>query len=337
MRFGLALPHYDFSLPEGEPVSFRRVAEHAQRAESLGFDSVWISDHFLYTFARYGGDDRALGSLEALTTIAGIAALTEQVRIGSLVLCAPFRHPAIVSKMAATIDGISGGRLDLGLGAGWLREEFVAFGYEFGSVGERFQQLEDTLQALEALFGDEPATLELHDVHLRDARILPGPVQKPRPPIWLGGKGGKRLLGLAARHADGWNTAWRRSVSEYRGNLDVARRACEATGRDPATLRLSVGLHSLVAEDERAVSDLFEEGRRGFPGGAMAEENLETWCADTLSGTPERVIERVRAFEDLGVEELIISPWVLPFSMPRPEMLDVFAHAVMGPLRSGSA
>ena len=337
MRIGLALPHYDFSLPDGEPASFRRVAEHAQRAERLGFDSVWVSDHFFYTFGRYGGDDRALGSLEALTAIAGVAALTERVRVGSLVLCAPFRHPAILAKMATTIDGISGGRLDLGLGAGWLREEFVAFGYEFGTVGARFAQLEDTLRALVTLFDDEPATPTLQDGRPREAHILPDPVQKPHPPIWLGGKGGDRLLDLAARYADGWNTVWRRSVSDYRKNLEGVRRVCEAIGRDPATFRRSVGLYSLVAEDERSLADLFEEGRRGFPGGAMGEETLETWCADTLSGTPERVIERVRAFEDLGVEELILSPWVLPFSVPRPEILDLFAQSVMGPLRSGRA
>lgn len=335
MRFGLALPHYDFSLPDGEQASFRRVAEHAQRAERLGFDSVWISDHFFYTFGRYGGDDRPLGSLEALTTMAGVAAITEHVRVGSLVLCAPFRHPVIVAKMATTIDGISGGRLDLGLGAGWLREEFDAFGYAFGTVGERFAQLEDTLRGLVALFDDEPATLELRNVRLQEARILPAPVQKPHPPIWLGGKGGDRLLDLAARYADGWNTVWRRSVSDYRKNLEGVRRACDAIERNPDTLRLSVGLYSLIAEDERALAALFEEDRRGFPGGAMDEETLETWCADTLSGTPERVIERVRAFEDLGVEELILSPWVLPFSVPRPEMLDLFAESVLGPLRSG--
>jgi probable F420-dependent oxidoreductase len=337
MRFGLALPHYDFSLPAGEPASFRRLAEYAELAERLGFDSVWISDHFFYTFARYGGDERPLGSLEALTAIAGVAAVTERVRLGSLVLCAPFRHPAILAKMATTIDAISGGRLDLGLGAGWLREEFSAFGYEFGTAGERFARLEDTLRALGALFADEPGTLALRDLRLRDARVLPGPVQKPHPPIWLGGKGGDRLLGLAARYADGWNTVWRRSVTDYRSNLDGVRRACDAIGRDPATFRLSLGMYCLVGEKERDLAELFDEGRRSFPGGAMAGETLETWCADTLSGTPERVIERVHAFEDLGVEELIVSPWVLPFAVPRPELLDVFAGSVIGPLRSGVA
>ena len=336
MRFGLALPHYDFSLPDGEPITFRRTAEHAQLAERLGFDSVWISDHFFYSFARYGASPDPVAALEPLTALAGIAALTERVRIGSLVLGAPFRHPAMLAKMVTTIDAISGGRLDLGIGAGWLEEEFTAFGYGFGTVGERFEKLENTLRALEALFSGDPATLDAGDVHLREARVLPAPVQKPRPPLWLGGKGGDRLLGLAARYADGWNTVWRWSVAPYAQRTRAARRACEAVGRDPATLRLSVGMYSVIAENERELSALFEQQSTAFPGDAMRSETLQTWCADTLSGTPEQVIARVRAFESIGVEELIVSPSVLPFAIPRPEQLDLFAEQVIAPLRTAS-
>jgi alkanesulfonate monooxygenase SsuD/methylene tetrahydromethanopterin reductase-like flavin-dependent oxidoreductase (luciferase family) len=123
MRFGLALPHYGFSLPSGE-VSVAEVVAWAERAERLGFDSVWVSDHFFYSFARYGGDPTPIPSLEPLTTLAAVAAATGRVRIGTLVLCAAFRHPALLAKEVAAIDLLSGGRLDLGLGAGWLAEEF---------------------------------------------------------------------------------------------------------------------------------------------------------------------------------------------------------------------
>ncbi|MBI3647394.1 MAG: LLM class flavin-dependent oxidoreductase [Actinobacteria bacterium] len=333
MRFGLALPHYDFSLPDGEPISFRAMAERAQEAERIGFDSVWISDHFFYSFARYGASPAPLGSLEPMTALAGVAALTERIRIGTLVLCAPFRHPALVAKMAATIDRISGGRLDLGVGAGWFEEEFVAFGYGFGSVGERFARLESTLRVLTASFEDAPATLDAESVRVRGARLQPAPVQEPRPPVWLGAKGGDRSLRLAARHADGWNTVWRWSPEAYAGRVAAARAACEAEGRDPGSLRLSVGLYSLVTEDERDLRPLFESAREGFPGDAMRSETLDAWLRDTLSGTPERVIERVREFEALGVEEIVISPWVLPFAVPKPEMLRVFSEAVIVPLR----
>ena len=160
MRFGLSLPHYGFSLPGSAPITFEAMAAWATRAEELGFDSVSISDHFFYSFGRYGADPQPIASLEPMTALAGLAAVTDRVRLGALVLCAPFRHPSNLAKMAATIDQLSGGRLDLGIGAGWLEQEFSAFGYPFGTVGERFEALEETLQVLEALFSGAPATFD---------------------------------------------------------------------------------------------------------------------------------------------------------------------------------
>ena len=115
MRFGLALPHYDYSSPEGGPVTFERVADAALLVERLGFDSVWISDHFFLSLARYGGTDERQGTLEPLTTLGGLAAVTERVRLGTLVACAPFRHPAVLVKQATAVDLFSGGRMELGI------------------------------------------------------------------------------------------------------------------------------------------------------------------------------------------------------------------------------
>jgi len=300
MRFGLALPHYDFSLP-GKPTSLGAVAGWAQRAEELGFDSVWVSDHLFYSFARYGADPRPWGSLEPVTTLAGVAAVTDRVHVGSLVLCTPFRTPAVLAKEAATIDALSDGRHELGLGAGWLEQEFDAFGYDFGTVGSRFDALERTLQVL------------------REAEIHP-PL---RAPIWLGGKGGPRLLRLAAVYADGWNVVWRISPESYASKVEDLDRASP-----DRALRRSVGLHALVAERAGDVVSMFEEGRASFPGGAMDRETIDTFRSDTLTGTVDQVIERVHAFEELGVEELIVSPWVLPFSIPDPEIVEVLAERV---------
>ena len=207
MRFGLALPQYGFSLPGGE-VGLDTTAGWARRAEELGFDSVWVSDHFFYTFSRYGGDPTPIPAVEPMTALAALATMTSRVRLGTLVLCAPFRHPALLAKMAMTIDRLSGGRLDLGLGAGWLREEFDAFGLPFGSIGDRFTALEDALAALAALQSGDGADYEGPTVTLRDASMLPGPVNG-HIPVWVGGKGGPRLLRLIAAHADGWNVVWR--------------------------------------------------------------------------------------------------------------------------------
>jgi probable F420-dependent oxidoreductase len=330
MRFGLSLPHYGFSLPSGE-IAFADAAGWARRAEALGFDSVWVSDHFFYSFARYGADPSPIASLEPLTTLAGVAVATERVRLGTLVLCASFRHPALLARAAASIDLLSKGRLELGLGAGWLEEEFEAFGYRFGSVGERFIALEGSLEVLHALFSGDPVTLDRPGVVLRDATLRPEPER--RPPLWVGGKGGPRLLGLAARHADGWNVVWRMSPVAYAEKLKNVRNACDAAGRDPETLALAVGLYSLIGEDEGAARAAFERGRAAAPGNAMAADDLETWRADTLSGTPGQILDRVAAFEALGVQELIVAPWVLPFAIHEPEQVELFAERVIRPLR----
>ena len=330
MRFGLSLPHYGFSLPSGQ-IAFEDAAGWARRAEELGFDSVWVSDHFFYSFARYGADPSPIASLEPLATLAGIAAVTNRVRLGTLVLCAAFRHPALLAKAATSIDLLSGGRLDLGLGAGWMEEEFEAFGYRFRSLGERFAILEETVEVVQELFGGEAVTRDGPNVTLREAVLAPAP-DRP-PPVWLGGKGGPRLLRLAARRADGWNMVWRISPDAYARKVSDVREACEAEDRDPATLGLSIGLYSLIGENEAAARAAFERGRAAAPGDAMTADDDDSWRADTLSGTPEQILERVAAFESLGVREIIVAPWVLPFAIHEPEQVDLFAERVIAPSR----
>jgi probable F420-dependent oxidoreductase len=330
MRFGLSLPHYGFSLPTGQ-ITFADAAGWGRRAEALGFDSVWVSDHFFYSFARYRADPSPIASLEPLMTLAGIAAVTHWVRLGTLVLCAAFRHPALLARAATSIDLVSGGRLDLGLGAGWMAEEFEAFGYRFGSPGERFAVLEESVEVLKELFGGKRVTHDGANVTLQEAVLDPAPDRAP--PLWVGGKGGPRLLRLAARLADGWNVVWRMSPEAYAPKVSDVRAACEAEGRDPATFGLSVGLYSLMGEDEATSRAAFEHGRAAAPGDAMTSDDYESWRADTLSGTPEQVLERVAAFESLGVREIIVAPWVLPFAIHEPEQVELFADRVIAPSR----
>ena len=334
MRVGLALPHYDFSLPGAEPVTFERVAEQAVRAERLGFDAVWVSDHFFASLGRYGGDERIrYGSLEPLTTLAALAAVTERVRLGTLVLSAAFRHPAVIGKSATAIDVLSGGRLDLGLGAGWFEDEYRAFGYPFGALGDRFDRLEETLGYLGALFGEEPATFHGPRFALRDAFNRPRPIQEPRPPILLGGKGGPRLLRLAARHADGWNAVWRWTPEAYARRAQAARAACEAEGRDPATFRLSLGLFTVVGRDEADLARRYGLMTERLPDGVGRATDLASLRRDGLAGTPGELVERMAAFAALGVTDLVVSPAPVWFAMPDPSMLDVFAEDVLPALR----
>jgi alkanesulfonate monooxygenase SsuD/methylene tetrahydromethanopterin reductase-like flavin-dependent oxidoreductase (luciferase family) len=323
MRFGLSLPHYDFSLPGVRPVTFDALAQHAVRAEELGFDSVWVSDHFFYSLARYGARDELLGSLEPLTALAGLAVRTRRVRLGTLVLGAPFRHPSILAKSATTIDVLSHGRLDLGLGAGWYRDEFEAFGYAFGEVGDRFAALEDAAATLDALLPGGPVTLDVGAVHLVEAFNRPRPVQQPRPPIWIG------AIRLVARHADGWNSVWRWAPEAFGARMRRARELAEEAGRDPSTVRFSVGLYTVVGEDERDAVRRWGELERWMPG-VLAGQSMQEWRADALVGSVEDVRERIAAFEALGVEEIVVAPAPLPFAIPDPSMVELFAEAVIG-------
>jgi probable F420-dependent oxidoreductase len=334
VRVGLALPHYDFSLPGGAPVSFERVAEQAVRAERLGFDEVWMSDHLFTSLERYGGDGTRYGSLEPLTTLAALATRTERIRLGTLVLSVGFRHPAVVAKAATAIDVLSGGRLDLGIGAGWYAPEHEAFGLPFPPVGERFALLEETLAYLGALFDGEPATFRGARFALRDAYDRPRPVQSPRPPLLVGGKGGPRLLRIATRHADGWNAAWRWTPSTYRDRVAAAIEACERAGRDPATFRRSLGLFVVAGEDEADVGRRYELASAALPAGVGAGLGLETMRAECLAGTPEQIVERARAFADAGATELVLSPAPIWFALPDPSMLDLLAEAVLPALRA---
>jgi len=329
MRVGIALPHYDFSLPGGAPITFDAVADVVATAERLGFDSVWMSDHFFASLERYGGGAERYGTLEPIVTLAALAPMTERVRLGTLVLSAGFRHPAVLAKSATAIDRLSGGRFELGLGAGWYGEEFDAFGVPFGNVGERFSLLEETLAYLDALFGAEPARFDGERFELRDAFNRPPPVQRPRPPLLVGGKGGPRLLRLAARYADGWNAAWRWTVKAYAGRAAAAREACEREGRDPVGFRLSVGLYTVVGEDRSDLARRWELAREGLPPGVADAVGLDALRSEGLAGTPDEVLERLAAFAALGVSELIVCPAPMWFAMPDPSMLDLLAEAVL--------
>ena len=330
MRVGLALPHYGFSFPDRRDLSWDGLAEWATRAEEKGFDSVWISDHFFLSLGRYDGGDEPYSSVEPLMALSALATVTERVRIGTLVLCAGFRHPAMVAKSAVTIDHLSGGRLDLGLGAGWYEDEYRAFGYDFATLGERFSILEEYMEVLGLLFGEkEPVTWQGEHFHLDEAYCRPRPLQQPRPPLWVGGKAGPRLLRLVARRADGWNTVWAWAPRDYGERARVLDRLCEKDGRDPRSVKRSVGLYTVVGESQPDVEARWRRIQDWVPGDAFAASSLEEWRADKLVGTPEQVLERLAEFASHGVEEMIVSIGPLPFAIADPEMVDLIAERVI--------
>ncbi len=333
MQVGLALPHYDCSFPDGRPATFDRVAAYAERAEALGFSQVWMSDHFWIDLERYDGPAGHQGTPECWTTLSGIAMRTERVRLGTLVLAAGFRHPGLLAKMAATLDQLSDGRLDLGLGAGWNAQEFIEHGLDFPAPRQRLAMLEEALGVLAALFGGGPASYAGRWFTLRDAPLNPAPLQRPRPPLWVGGKG-DQLLGVVARAADGWNLCWSTTPEQYAGRLDVLRDACARADRPFADVRRSLGLATLIGRDADDLARRWRRLQAWTPGGALDGVPLSEWAAARLVGTPAQILDQLRSWERLGVEQVICTFAGLPFGVFEDEQLDLVAELVLPRLQA---
>ena len=225
LRFGLKL---------SQDATIDELRDVWRVADDEGFDSAWVMDHFASLGPR---DD--LPIFEAWTLLAGMAALTSRVRIGCAVLGNTYRHPGVLAKQAVTVDHLSGGRLELGLGAGWAQNEHTMLDLEFGTAKDRADRLDEAVPVIKSLFTQARTTYEGSRYTLRDAVAEPKPVQRPHPPIWIGGSGPRRTLRLAAEHADVWNAAGG-TPEEVAASSAILDRHCADVGRDPATVRRSV-------------------------------------------------------------------------------------------------
>ena len=236
MRVGIIVPQGWTGEYEGltGPEAWSRTVAVAQRGEQLGFESLWFFDHFHTT-----PDPTDAPVLEAYTTLSALAPLTERVRLGQIVTCALYRNPALLGKMVTTLDVVSGGRAEVGLGAGWKEEEFTAYGYEFPSLKERQERLKDTLEIVTRMFEPGRASYDGSTARVAGAINEPKPVQQPAPRIMVGGNGRKVTWRLAARYADELNLD-ASPPDEMPDALSVIRERCEEIDRDPATLAVSV-------------------------------------------------------------------------------------------------
>ena len=304
MRFGL------FTGTTG--IAWPQLQSLWQHIEATGWDAACVTDHFMPN-TRNPVDD----TLECWTALSGLALSTQRMRIGTLVAGNTYRHPAVVAKMATTVDIMSGGRLICGIGAAWQRNEHTAYGIPFATVGERLSRLEEACQVLLGLWTQPKTTFSGKYYQLTEAPLFPKPLQQPHPELLIGGSDEQRTLRIAATYADHWNTWGGPETLRHKG--EVLDKHCAAVGRDPAQITRSANMPMAITEDpaapERLARGLVQ--RFGF---------TEARARDTvLAGSITQIQEKLGRLQATGVEQLFIPTFLPPWNL---DQLDRFMTEV---------
>lgn len=306
-EIGVYLPQIGFSYAD--------LLHRALRCEELGIGSLWLYDHL------YGPGAPDYPSLEAWTLATALLSRTERIQVGHMVLCNQFRHPAVLAKMATTLDQISGGRLQLGIGSGSIEDEHVRVGIPWGTFPQRSQALGETLEILHQAFADERIDFAGKHFTVADMPIKPGPFRKPRPPIVVGGVGEKYTLPLVAKYADVWNVPTY-ALGELDHKITALRQLCEAIGRDPSTIVMSIEAVMALAPDDASLPGVQQlaEKRFGVPAFGLHEAGL--------IGTPPAIVDRLHELQDMGFGQIVL------FTHDRgsDETLELLASAVIARL-----
>jgi F420-dependent oxidoreductase-like protein len=285
-----------------EGVTWDQWVGLAEACERAGFDALFRSDHYV-SF----GHPTEWGSLDAWASLCALASRTERIRLGTLVSPATFRHPSELAKSVVTADHASSGRIELGMGAGWFEGEHRAYGFPFPTTQDRFSMLEEQVEIVHRLWDrdEDEVTFDGHHYRLEACHALPKPLQDPHPPLILGGGAGVRGARLAARWADEYNMNFVAPDACREGRRRLST-ACEAIGRDPATLALSLMTNTLVGSDAknlhgRAARLLQRRGDSGDPASYLASLGPER-----IVGTPEQALERLAAYAEAGVKRVML-------------------------------
>ena len=314
MQFGLQKPIFTFDY-RGDDTSqiIDSLKKLATTAENNGFDSFWVMDHF-HQIPMIGKVEEPM--LESWTTLSMLAGLTTKIKLGTLVTGIMYRYPAILAKVAATLDVLSKGRLFMGIGAAWNEEESNAYGIHFPAAGERMSRLEEAIQIIRKMWTEEPsASFNGIYYQIRNAYCNPKPIQKPSPPILVGGSGERKTLKIVAKYADACNLFG--SAETVKRKLNILKEHCKSVGRDYNSI-LKTKLSIIVVEDEKQTSEKkIEQIFKGMP-----EEQIREFA---IYGTPEDVLRQIESFEQVGIEYLIVD-----LDPTRElEALDVFANKII--------
>ncbi len=278
-----------------EDLTWERWLNLAQAAEDLGFESLFRSDHLV---ALQGATER--DTLALWPSLTALALKTERIRFGIMVSPMTFRHPAIVAKSAAAVSLLSGGRLDLGLGAGWNDFEHKMYGLYYPRYGERLRMLDEGTAVIKALWSGEPTSFEGEHYQLYEAVSYPLPAQPL--PIIMGGKG-KKTLRVIARHADEWNFTYDK-VPIYKEKRAELMAACEEVERDPAEIRRSIMMPFVIGRDDAEVQKRIDGQRAGF---SFFPGDIEAWvAAGYFGGSPDQVVQQLGAYVEAGVSRFFL-------------------------------
>lgn len=260
------------------------VLDQAKHVEDTGWDGIYLADHFMPN-----AEDNSGPTQECWTSMAAIAAATSRVRIGSLVSGNTYRHPAVLAKMAAQVDIISGGRAVLGLGAGWQLNEHEAYGIDFHTLGGRMRRLEESAQIVKSLFQNDRTDFHGKAYTIRNAPLAPKPVQAGGPPLLIGGGGEKRTLRIAALYADEWNVWGSPNTLARKGQ--ILEQHCEDVGRDPKSIRHSCQAMVTISDDPKVVEAARQPGR------------------PVLAGNADEIVDTLGKYAEAGVDEFIVPNW----------------------------
>ena len=310
LKFGVFLPFYAFQTKTSNE-DYEQLKTIVLECERLGYDSVWLDDHLMYN---------NWSILEPWITLSSLSSLTSKIRLGTMVTCNAHRNPALLAKTAATLDVISNGRVEFGIGAGCQETEHLAYGYDFPKASVRIEAVGEALEVITRLWTQEKANYQGKHYNLRDAICEPKPFQKPHPPITVGGGGEKLTMKITAKYANRFDWGSLSSVDDYKRKLDLLQEQCKVIGRDFENIERSCwpGGQVLIAQNQRELEELISLCK-------PASLPMDEYRKGNLSGTPDECKKSLQVYVDLGV-----TYFMLYFAdLPRTDGLKLFSEAVI--------
>lgn len=313
LTFGMFMPQgwkMELATIDGAESKWQKAVEIAKLAEELGYDSLWVYDH-VHNVPRPANE----AVFECWTTIAAISQLTSRIKLGQMVGCCSYRNPALLAKITSTVDVVSGGRLNWGIGAGWYENEYRSYGYEFPKPAQRIRMLEETVEIVKRMWTEPTATFKGEHFEVNRAYCDPKPLQQPHPPVLIGGGGEQLTLRVVAKHANCSNFGG--NPEQFAHKVEVLKSHCASVGRDFDEIQLTWSPEVFIRPTEDDVSSSRSRSQWGEP--------AESWRAGNLVGTPEQVSEKLQAYVDLGLAGVM--PWCSDY--PDTTTMELLARDVM--------